>query len=71
MMFRSRASRWFGRAWYNVRKEVGHPKLVVTEAFASSQHPKKVNLALDVYRDDLGLPWRLPSILAAEDRLFA
>lgn len=45
--------------------------LGVTEAYARSENPRKVNLGVGAYRDAAGLPFVLPSVRAAEARIVA
>jgi len=44
--------------------------LGVTEAFKRDTNPKKMNLGVGAYRDDAGKPFVLPSVKAAEKKIF-
>ncbi|GFO19631.1 aspartate aminotransferase [Plakobranchus ocellatus] len=52
--------------WANV--EMGPPDAIlgVTEAFKADSNPKKMNLGVGAYRDDVGKPYVLPSVKKAE-----
>ena len=43
--------------------------LGITEAFKRDKNPKKVNLGVGAYRNDLGKPHILPSVIKAEEKL--
>jgi aspartate aminotransferase len=46
------------------------PILGITEAFKRDTDPRKVNLGVGAYRDDTNKPWVLPSVKAAEEKLY-
>jgi aspartate aminotransferase len=51
--------------------EAGPPDAIlgIAQSFRESEDPRKVNVCVGAYRDDTGLPWVLPSVRAAEERL--
>lgn len=57
--------------WSDV--ELGPPDAIlgIAQAFRESQDPNKVNLCVGAYRDDTGMPWVLPTVQAAEERILA
>lgn len=48
--------------WSNVELGPPDPILGVTEAYKRDTNPKKINLGVGAYRDDLGKPFLLPSV---------
>ncbi|KKA29744.1 hypothetical protein TD95_004509 [Thielaviopsis punctulata] len=49
---------------------LGPPAILgITEAFKADKFAQKINLGVGAYRDDAGLPFVLPSVLAAEKKL--
>jgi aspartate aminotransferase, mitochondrial len=44
--------------------------LGIAQAFRQCQDPRKVNICVGAYRDDSGLPYVLPSVRAAEKKLW-
>ncbi|KAF3905843.1 hypothetical protein AA313_de0207219 [Arthrobotrys entomopaga] len=56
-------------AWSNVPE--GPPAILgITEAFKADKNPNKVNVGVGAYRDDHGKPYVLPSVRAAEKKIF-
>ena len=57
--------------WANV--PMGPPDAIIgiTEAFKRCEDPNRMNLGVGAYRDDNGKPWVLPSVRAAEEKIFA
>lgn len=57
--------------WANV--PMGPPDAIIgiTEAYKKCEHPNRMNLGVGAYRDDEGKPWVLPSVRAAEEKIFA
>ncbi|KAH9528708.1 glutamate oxaloacetate transaminase 2 [Dermatophagoides farinae] len=55
--------------WSHV--EMGPPDAIlgITEAYKRDTNPKKVNLGVGAYRNDLGKPHVLPSVIKAEEKL--
>ena len=43
--------------------------LGIAQAFGASKAPNKVNVCVGAYRDENGIPWVLPSVKAAEEKL--
>jgi aspartate aminotransferase len=43
--------------------------LGIAEAFKASTSPNKVNVCVGAYRDEVGKPWVLPSVVEAEQRM--
>lgn len=61
-----RSASWFSHV------ELGPPDpiLGVTEAFKRDTNPKKINLGVGAYRDDVGKPFALPSVRKAEQIIY-
>lgn len=53
-----------GRSWFG-HVEMGRPDAIqgVTDDFNRDTHPKKINVAFGVYRDDNGQPYLFSSVL--------
>ena len=58
------------RSWSTVPQAPADPILGVAEAFRADASPDKINLGIGAYRDNSGAPWVLPSVRAAEGKLY-
>ena len=60
-----------GAASYLAEVPQGAPDAIlgIAQAFRESTAPNKVNLAVGAYRDENGVPWVLPSVREASQRL--
>ncbi|EGF78669.1 hypothetical protein BATDEDRAFT_37247 [Batrachochytrium dendrobatidis JAM81] len=56
--------------WSNVPMGPPDAILGVTEAFKADTNPKKMNLGVGAYRDDRNMPYVLPSVLLADEKIF-
>jgi len=56
--------------WDHVPAGPPDPILGITEAFKADKDPRKINLGVGAYRDENGKPYVLPSVKAAEDRIY-
>ncbi|KAJ6260289.1 hypothetical protein Dda_4514 [Drechslerella dactyloides] len=57
-------------AWASVPEGPPDAILGITEAFKADTNPHKVNVGVGAYRDDHGKPYVLPSVRAAEKKIF-
>ncbi|EWC48715.1 mitochondrial aspartate aminotransferase [Drechslerella stenobrocha 248] len=54
----------------NVVTNRASARVGITEAFKADKNPQKVNVGAGTYRDDKGKPYVLPSVRAAEKKMF-
>jgi len=57
------------KLWDNVPQGPPDAILGIAQAFRACQDPKKVNVCVGAYRTAEGLPWVLPSVRIAEERM--
>jgi aspartate aminotransferase len=57
--------------WSGIAQAPPDKILGLSEAFKADTFEKKINLGVGAYRDDKGLPYVLPSVKSAENRILA
>lgn len=55
--------------WQHVPAGPPDPILGIAAEFRACDHPGKTNVCVGAYRTDAGLPWVLPTVLTAQERL--